>query len=121
MRWILYGIVIGVLLGVVLHIPIPPRYVRYTAVAIVGILDAIFGAARAELYGPIHDDTDRRYDFMIFISGLIFNVLLAIGITWLGDRLGIDLYLAAIIAFTIRIFKNLGFIRRVIVDRVMNR
>jgi len=45
-----------------------------------------------------------------------FNILLAAGITYLGDRLGLDLYLAASIVFTFRIFSNVGIARRTIVE-----
>ncbi|OGC82731.1 MAG: hypothetical protein A2788_00375 [Candidatus Abawacabacteria bacterium RIFCSPHIGHO2_01_FULL_46_8] len=120
MRWLFYGLVVGLILGIVLEIPIPVGYVRYTAVAIIGILDSIIGAIRADVYGPISHD-DRKYDFVIFFSGLIFNVFLAVAITWLGDQLGVDLYLAAVIAFTLRIFKNLGYIRRIITAKLFRR
>lgn len=120
MRWLFYGLVVGLMLGIVLEIPIPVVYVRYTAVAIIGVLDAIIGAIRADVYGPISQD-DRKYDFVVFSSGLIFNVVLAVVITWLGDQLGVDLCLAAVIAFTIRIFKNLGYIRRVVTAKLFRR
>jgi adenosylhomocysteinase len=40
------------------------------------------------------------------------NMLLAGLLTLLGDRLGVDLYIAAIVAFGVRIFNNLAIIRR---------
>lgn len=110
MIWAFLGIVLGVLLGVVLNVDIPTEYARYTAVIILGMGDAIFGALRAE----IHND---KFSPIIFISGIIFNILLAVGITALGDQLGLDLYLAATIVFTFRIFANLGVIRRTLMER----
>ena len=47
-----------------------------------------------------------------FISGLLTNMLLAGLLTFLGDRLGVDLYVAAVVAFGVRLFNNLGIIRR---------
>jgi small basic protein len=38
--------------------------------------------------------------------------LLAAFIVFLGDRLGIDLYLAAVVAFGVRLFQNLALVRR---------
>ena len=38
--------------------------------------------------------------------------LLAAGLTFLGDRLGVELYYAAIVAFGVRLFNNLARIRR---------
>ena len=47
------------------------------------------------------------------VSGIrISSALLAAGLTFLGDRLGIDLYLVALFAFGWRIFQNVAVIRR---------
>lgn len=97
------GIAIGIAIGIFAPVTIPIEFARYTAVGILGILDSIFGAVKANLQG--------KYDLTIFISGLLFNMLLAIAITYIGDRLGIDLYLAVLVVFTIRIFNNIGTIR----------
>ena len=48
----------------------------------------------------------------MFLSGLLLNSLAAGALTYLGDRLGVDLYLAAIVAFGVRIFDNIAVIRR---------
>ena len=38
--------------------------------------------------------------------------VVAVGLTFVGDRLGIDLYLVALFAFGLRIFQNVALIRR---------
>ncbi len=48
----------------------------------------------------------------MFFSGLITNMTLAGSLTYFGDKLGVDLSIAAIVAFGVRIFNNLGAIRR---------
>ena len=103
MYFVFIGILLGILIGSFLKINIPPEYARYTAVAIIGVIDSIFGALRAE--------TERKYDSLVFLTGVTFNIALAIFITYIGDKLNVDLYLAIIIAFTIRIFLNIGIIR----------
>lgn len=103
MLYVLIGLLIGVGIGIGAPIEIPVEFVRYTAVGILGILDSILGAIRADLQG--------RYNITIFISGLIFNMILAMLITYFGDRLGLDLYLAVLVVFTLRIFANIGTIR----------
>ena len=105
MIYALAGILVGVIVGLALNVPIPIEYSRYTAVVIIGMLDALFGALRAEI-------TKDNYNPLIFITGLMFNIILAIGITFLGDQLGLDLYLAATFVFTFRIFTNVGVMRR---------
>lgn len=110
MLWAILGILIGLLIGFFLNLSVPIEYTRYTAVIIIGILDALFGAIRAEV-------TKDHYNALIFISGLFFNILLAVGITLLGDKLGLDLYLAATVVFTFRIFSNVGITRRALMQK----
>jgi small basic protein len=100
----LLALVIGLVIGLQFSFTVPQEYARYTAVGILAALDAILGAARAEL--------NHAYDNRVFISGLMSNVALAVGLTFLGDRLGVDLSLAAVVAFGVRMFDNVAIIRR---------
>ncbi len=101
----------GIILGLIVDVSIPLPYIKYTAVIIIVVLDALFGAAKAEM-------SKEEYNPTIFISGLGFNVVLALGITFLGERLGLDLYLAVTVVFTFRIFSNLGILRRVFLKKI---
>jgi small basic protein len=67
-------------------------------------LDSIFGALKASLNG--------RYENAVFLTGLITNSAAAAALTYLGDKLGVELYFAAIFAFGVRIFQNIAVIRR---------
>jgi small basic protein len=100
----LAGLLIGVLAGLVLDVHVSFAFSRYSAVAILAALDSVLGAVRAEL--------DGVYDNRIFISGFITNAIVAVILTFIGDRLSIDLYLVALITFGIRIFNNVALIRR---------
>lgn len=105
LMWLpLVGLALGIALGLVLNVNVSPDLARYTAVAILAGLDSVLGAIRAEL--------DAHYDNRIFISGFITNTLVAVALTFVGDRLGIDLYLVALFAFGLRIFQNVALIRR---------
>jgi len=114
MIWSIFGILLGIIVGVVFQVPIPLVFTRYTAVVIIGLLDAIFGAIRAEV-------TNDKFSITIFISGVFFNALLAIGITYLGEKLGLNLYLAATVVFTFRIFQNVGITRRVLLENWLEK
>ncbi len=100
----LAGLVLGVLLGLLLQVDVSFEFARYTAVAIVAALDSVLGAVRAEL--------DGVYDNRIFVTGFATNALVAVLLTFIGDRLGLDLYLVALITFGPRIFQNVALIRR---------
>jgi len=55
---------------------------------------------------------EGQYDNKVFISGFGVNALLAGFLAFVGDRLGVELYYAAIVAFGVRLFNNLAIIRR---------
>jgi small basic protein len=103
------GLLIGVALGMAFSLTIPAQYSRYTAMALLAALDSVLGAVRAEL--------DGEFDNRIFLTGFFVNILLAGILTFLGDRLGVELYIAAIVAFGVRMFNNLAIIRRQLLER----
>jgi small basic protein len=100
----LLGLLVGILAGLVLQVNVGFEFSRYTAVAILAALDSVVGAVRAEL--------DGVYDNRIFVSGFVTNAIVAVILTFIGDRLGLDLYLVALITFGLRIFNNVALIRR---------
>lgn len=100
----LAGLLVGVLLGLVLQVNVSFEFARYSAVGILAALDSVLGAVRAEL--------DGVYDNRIFISGFVTNAIVAVLLVFVGDRLGLDLYLVALITFGLRIFQNVALIRR---------
>jgi len=113
MLFALIGFILGIIIALIFKFSIPVEYVRYTAVAILAALDSTFGAIKADL--------KKEYDNSIFLTGLIFNMIIAAGITYLGDRLGLDLYLAVLVAFVIRIFLNIGIIRNYFLNYLRKR
>lgn len=114
MAFALIGILLGIIIGWLLPFTIPIEYTRYTAVVILGIVDAVVGAIRAQL-------AKDNYDPWLFTTGLFFNILLALVITLFGDMLGLDLYLAATVVFTFRIFSNVGISRRALFDLYLKK
>ena len=96
--------ILGIVLGLLSPFTIPISYARYTAVALLAGLDSVFGAFKAYIAGT--------FEPRVFLSGLVTNMALAGGLTFVGDKLGVDLSIAAIVAFGVRIFNNLASIRR---------
>ncbi|MFD3448050.1 small basic family protein [Microbacteriaceae bacterium 4G12] len=103
------GLIIGVLLGLSSNITIPDQYANYLSIAVLAALDTLFGGIRAHL--------QNMYDEAVFISGFFFNIILATSLAFLGVHLGVDLYLAAIFAFGVRLFQNIAVIRRLILAK----
>jgi len=99
------GLLLGLLLAyLLLDIPIPGEWAPYLSLAALAGLDTIFGGWRAALEGRFHSD--------VFVSGFIVNALLASLLAYLGDRMGVDLFLAAVVTLGGRMFLNLSIIRR---------
>ena len=109
----LIGLLLGVFLGLVFDVNIPESFSPYMSVAILACLDSVFGAFRASLNNNFKSD--------IFISGFFGNALLAAGLAYLVDKLGIPIYIASVIVFGGRIFDNFGAIRRILLERFKNR
>jgi small basic protein len=68
-------------------------------------------------FGGIRAVMEDHFDSTVFISGFFSNTLLAAGLAFIGERLGIDLYLAAVVAFGVRLFQNLAIIRRHLIKK----
>lgn len=97
------GLIIGVIIGTFAPVSMPMEYAKYLSVALLASLDTVFGGLRAGMEG--------RFDNLVFITGFFTNALLAAGLVYIGDRIGIDLYYVALLAFGIRVFQNLAVIR----------
>lgn len=104
------GLLVGIVLGLILEVNIPSTLSPYISVAILACLDSVFGAVRASL--------SKKFKADIFISGFFGNALLAAGLAYLGDKLGIPVYIAAVIVFGGRIFDNFAVIRRLIIENL---
>ncbi|WP_344005354.1 small basic family protein [Nocardioides lentus] len=100
------GLLGGVLLGLVLQPDVPVGLEPYLPIAVVAALDAAFGGLRAFL--------DGIFDDKVFVVSFVSNVVIAAGIVYIGDRLGVggQLSTGVIVVLGIRIFSNVAAIRR---------
>lgn len=105
------AIIVGCLLGALVGINAPVisyTYSNYLAIAIIAALDSVFGGVTAVL--------KKNFDLKVFLSGFFGNAILSILLTLLGEKLNVDIYLAAIIVFVGRMFTNLSIIRRYYIE-----
>lgn len=103
------GLAAGIILGFVFNISYPTEYSFYITMALLAALDSIFGAARSNLEG--------KYNNLIFITGFIANAAIAGILAFIGDKLGIPLYYAALLIFGGRLFNNFAVIRRILLEK----
>ena len=113
---VIIAILIGCILGAIIGVNGPVisyTYSGYLAIAIVAALDSVFGG--------IASNIKKNFDIKVFISGFFVNAILAMILTYLGEQLNVDIYLAAIIVFVGRMFNNLGIIRRYYLDVISEK
>ena len=82
----LIGLVAGLLIGAFFPWTIPAQWSLYVAAGLLAALDSALGGFRARVKGEF--------------------------LTWLGQKLGLPLYLAAVLVFGTRMFQNFAEIRR---------
>lgn len=110
------SIVIGCIIGACIGMASPVisyTYSSYLSIAIIAALDTVFGGIASVVRG--------NFDLKIFLSGFFGNSILSIALTYLGEKLNVDIYLAAIVVFVGRMFTNLAIIRRYYVDKWSER
>ena len=98
------GLLVGVAVGLLFPWTIPSQYSLYAATGLLAALDSALGGFRARIAGEFKLD--------VFLSGTLGNAIIAVFLTWLGQSLGLPLYLAAVVVFGTRMFQNFAEIRR---------
>lgn len=109
---IIIGCIIGAIIGT--NAPmIPYSYSIFLAIGVIAALDSVLGGVSSIL--------KKNFDFIIFITGFFCNAILAMLLTYLGQKLNVDIYIAAIFVFINRMFINLTIIRRYYVEKWSNK
>lgn len=108
------ALIIGFVMFYLPHIPIQHDYTPYIGLAVIAGLDSLAGAIRSIIEGKFND--------RVFISGFFSNTVIAGLLLFLGNRLELPYVgIAITVALVIRIFNNLGFIRRYIIARLFEK
>lgn len=100
----LIGLAAGILIGCFLPWHVPSQYSLYVATGLLAALASALGGMNARI--------QKKFRLSILLSGLFGNTLIAVFLAWLGDMLGLPLYLAAVVVFGTRMFQNFAEIRR---------
>ncbi len=104
----LVGIVAGFLAVFFTPATIETYLGPYFSLATLAGMDSVCGGIRSGLEGKFSDH--------ILLSGFLMNTLIAAALAYLGDRIGVDLFLAAVVLLGGRIFLNISLIRRYLIN-----
>lgn len=108
---ILVFAVVGVLSGMTVIVPYSMS--KYVVVAILAFIDSLFGG--------ITSNMQRQFKLSVFISGFFGNALIAIFLVYIGEKLDVDIYLAAVIVFSTRLFSNFSIMRRLFIEKTQEK
>lgn len=89
------GLLVGLLIGINLTITYSTVFTLYITISILILINGIFRVLNK-------DDVVIHKEVLL----LTFEIVLSTIIAFLGETLGISLYLAVVLAFGIRIFEN---------------
>jgi small basic protein len=113
---IYFAIILGCIIGGIIGLASPVisyTYSSYLSIAIIAALDTVFGG--------LASIAKKNFDLKIFLSGFFGNSILSIALTYLGNKLNVDIYLAAIVVFVGRMFTNLAILRRYYIDKWIDK
>ncbi len=102
-------LVLGLTIGLLLNQGLSGDLATYLAVSCLAGLDTVFGGLRSQL--------EKRFDTAVMLTGFFSNILIAFFLSWLGDRIGANIYLVCAFIFGQRIFINLSVIRRLLLQK----
>lgn len=109
MIYIVAGIILGVLAGLNLNVTFSPEHAVYISLAVLAIVNTIFNMLNENIKGEL-----TFFKSLISLAGdMIFGLLLG----YIGEQLGLPIYLAAVFAFGNNIYKNIGDFSRYLLEK----
>ncbi len=99
MLYVIAGVVLGVIAGLKLNVEYNPEYIVYISLAILAMINTIFSILSENL----KSETKIFKSVLYLFSDLLFALFLG----YIGERLGLPIYLAAVFAFGNNIYKSM--------------
>ncbi|MBI1334224.1 MAG: small basic family protein [Armatimonadetes bacterium] len=104
--------VIGAVIALAFRVRVDGIAAQYLAVACVAGFDTVLGGLRSA--------HENKFQTDVFLTGFFTNTIIAFAIAWLGDQIGINLYLVVTLVMGMRIFNNLSIIRRYVLQNYID-
>lgn len=104
------ALLIGLAIGLFVRVEVSGMLGIYISLAVLAGLDSVLGGLRSTLEG--------KFQQVVFLTGFLSNIAIALFMAWFGDLIGLNLYFAAVLVMGWRVFTNLSLIRRYAITRV---
>lgn len=98
MIYVVAGLVLGIIAGLNLNIVYNPKFAVYISLAILAILNALFNI--------IYENKTKSLTIIKSAAFLLTDLSFALFIGYVGEKLGLPIYLIAIFAFGNNIYKK---------------
>lgn len=109
MIYVVAGVILGILAGLNLNLIYSPDYAVYISLSVLAILNTIFHVLSENLKGEL---TPIK-SVVFLVSDLSFGLLLG----YVGEQLGLPIYLAAVFAFGNNIYSNIKSIINLMLEK----
>lgn len=109
MIYVIVGVVLGVIAGMNLNFVYSPEYAVYISLGILAIINTIFNMLNENIKGEL----SLIKSIVYLIGDMIFGLLLA----YVGEQLGLPIYLAGVFAFGNNIYKNIKNITNIMLEK----
>ncbi len=106
-RYIIFGLLTGVLLGFVIPFNFSLLNEKILLILILVGFDVIFSAINAKLL--------KQFEYLLFTNEFILNSILSVGLVYLGNVMGLDLFPAISLVLIFKVFYNLDKLIKTIV------
>ena len=112
-RYIIFGLLTGVLLGFVIPFNFSLINEKILLILILIGIDVIFAGINAKLL--------KQFEYLLFTNEFILNSILSVGLVYLGNVMGLDLFPAVSLVLIFKVFYNLNKLIKTIVITTKNK
>ena len=112
-RFIILGIITGIILGFIIPFNISLVNEKILLLLVLVGLDIILAGINAKLL--------KQFEYLLFTNEFILNSILSVGLVYLGNIMGADLFSAVSLVLIFKVFYNLNKLIKTIVITVKNK
>ena len=109
MIYVAAGLILGIVAGLNIKIVYNPDYIVYISLSILAILNTIFNM--------LHENKTGELTFLKSIAYLLTDLSFALFLGYVGEQLGLPIYLAAVFAFGNNIYKKLRILADILLEK----
>ena len=107
------GILIGIIIGFIVPLNISLISEKLLLILILVGFDVLFASSNAKLL--------KQFDYILFTNNFILNSILSVGLVYLGNIMGLDLFSIVALVLVFKIFYNLNKLTKTIVIKIKNK